>query len=129
MIHHSYRKNRLFFIGYTPIQSIRFCIPKLPCGGGPCSRIISCLQRCYHLASNCHCILACKFSFHALHAHTHIHAANVQISHLLFFQCFPPSNPNTHLLLCFSVILCVSVCSVNHVCSAYHACSAYHVCS
>src|SRR5260370_10261313 len=44
MYHHSDRKNRLFFIGYIPIQSIRFCIPKLPCGGGPCSRIISCLQ-------------------------------------------------------------------------------------
>src|SRR5260370_15151155 len=47
MYHHSDRKNRLFFIGYIPIQSIRFCIPKLPCGGGPCSRIISHLQ-CLH---------------------------------------------------------------------------------
>src|SRR5260370_2794353 len=45
MYHHSDRKNRLFFIGYIPIQSIRFFIPKLPCGGGSCSRIISCLQR------------------------------------------------------------------------------------
>src|SRR5260370_10230103 len=44
MYHHSDRKNRLFFIGYIPIQSIRFCIPKLPCGGRPCSRIISHLQ-------------------------------------------------------------------------------------
>src|SRR5260370_9175837 len=42
--HHSDRKNRLLFIVYIPIQSIRFCIPKLPCGGGPCSRIISCLH-------------------------------------------------------------------------------------
>src|SRR5260370_19604850 len=45
MCHHSDRKNRLFFIGYIPIHSIRFCIPKLPCGGGLCSRIISCLHR------------------------------------------------------------------------------------
>src|SRR5260370_34877176 len=44
MYHHSDRKNRLFVIGYIPIQSIRFCIPKLPCGGRSCSRIISHLQ-------------------------------------------------------------------------------------
>ena len=50
MYHHSDRKNRLFFIGYIPFQSIRFCIPKLPCGGRPCSRIISCLQ-CVSIAS------------------------------------------------------------------------------
>src|SRR5260370_35542466 len=50
MYHHSDRKNRLFFIGYIPIQSIRFCISKLPCGGGPCSRIISCLQHWGHFS-------------------------------------------------------------------------------
>ena len=44
MYHHSDRKNSLFFIGYIPIQSIRFCISKLCCRGRPCSRIISHLQ-------------------------------------------------------------------------------------
>src|SRR5260370_33313543 len=44
MYHNLDRKKRFFLIEYTPIQSIRFCIPKPPCGGRSCSRIISRLQ-------------------------------------------------------------------------------------
>src|SRR5260370_19528859 len=77
MYHPSDRKNRLFFIGSLPIQSIRSCIPKLPCGGRPCSRIISCLQHSIHklpltiptlirLAGNCP-YHPCNHWIHHLH--------------------------------------------------------------
>src|SRR5260370_21997530 len=45
MYHHSSRKNRLFILEYIPIQSVRFHISKLLCGGGLCNRLISHLQR------------------------------------------------------------------------------------
>jgi len=32
---------------YIPIQSVRFCISKLPCAGRSCSRIISCLHHLF----------------------------------------------------------------------------------
>src|SRR5260370_2973662 len=48
MYHHSSHKNRLFIMKYITIQSMRFCVSKIPSGGRPCSRIISCLQ-CAHI--------------------------------------------------------------------------------
>src|SRR5260370_21079784 len=44
MYHHSSCKNRLFILECISIQSIRFHISKLLCGGGLCNRLISCLQ-------------------------------------------------------------------------------------
>src|SRR5260370_21863723 len=44
MYHHSSHKNWLFILECIPIQSVRFHISKLLCGGRLCNRLISCLH-------------------------------------------------------------------------------------